>query len=209
MALDEETARQEAQFVLEQIRGYKISYPVAYDVESKYLLDNGKTPQELANQTNVFCKAIAAAGYRPMLYGNNQWLTNYVDVSQVPYDIWYARYGTNGEFQNRKIWQFTETGSVAGITGNVCIEASYYDYPELAAGNTGSAAYTVGSYVNAGPGVGVPASSATRETPEAGASTDTRPGPSAQEDQQQKSSESPVQIAGQDESQLTKSPSEQ
>ena len=62
-----------------------------------------------------------------MLYGNNQWLTNYVDVSQVPYDIWYARYGTNGEFQNRKIWQFTETGSVAGITGNVCIEASYYD----------------------------------------------------------------------------------
>ena len=47
----------------------------------KYLLDNGKTPQELANQTNVFCKAIAAAGYRPMLYGNNQWLTNYVDVS--------------------------------------------------------------------------------------------------------------------------------
>ena len=44
MALDEETARQEAQYVLEQIRGYKISYPVAYDVESKYLLDNGKTP---------------------------------------------------------------------------------------------------------------------------------------------------------------------
>lgn len=209
MALDEETARQEAQFVLEQIRGYKISYPVAYDVESKYLLDNGKTPQELANQTNVFCKAIAAAGYRPMLYGNNQWLTNYVDVSQVPYDIWYARYGTNGEFQNRKIWQFTETGSVAGITGNVCIEASYYDYPELAAGNNGSATYTVGSYVNAGPGVGVPASSATRETPEAGASTDTRPGPSAQAEQQQKSSESPVQTAGQDESQLTKSPSEQ
>ena len=88
--------------MLEQIRGYKISYPVAYDVESKYLLDNGKTPQELANQTNVFCKAIAAAGYRPMLYGNNQWLTNYVDVSQVPYDIWYARYGTTGEFQNRE-----------------------------------------------------------------------------------------------------------
>ena len=42
MALDEETARQEAQYVLEQIRGYKISYPVAYDVESKYLLDMEK-----------------------------------------------------------------------------------------------------------------------------------------------------------------------
>ncbi len=96
MALDEETARQEAQYVLEQIRGYKISYPVAYDVESKYLLDNGKTPQELANQSNIFCKAIADAGYRPILYGNNQWLTNYVDVSQVPYGylvctLWHER----------------------------------------------------------------------------------------------------------------------
>ena len=209
MALDEETARQEAQFVLEQIRGYKISYPVAYDVESKYLLDNGKTPQELANQTNIFCKTIADAGYRPMLYGNNQWLTSYVDVSQVPYDIWYARYGTNGEFQNRKIWQFTETGSVAGITGNVCIEASYYDYPELAGGNTGSGTYTAGSYVNAGPGVSIPASSATQATPTAGASADNQTGPSVQAGQQAQTSATPTQTAGQDDSQLTKSPSEQ
>lgn len=208
MALDEETARQEAQYVLEQIRGYKISYPVAYDVESKYLLDNGKTPQELANQTNVFCKAIADAGYRPILYGNNQWLTNYVDVSQVPYDIWYARYGTTGEFQNRKIWQLTETGSVAGITGNVCIEASFYDYPELAAGNTGSGTYTAGSSSSGGPGVSLSAGK-TQATPTVGASTDSQTGPSGQAGQQAQTGASPVQTAGQDESQLTKSPSEQ
>lgn len=208
MALDEETARQEAQFVLEQLRGYQISYPVAYDVESQYLLDNGKTPQELANQTNIFCKAIADAGYRPMLYGNNQWLTNYVDVSQVPYDIWYARYGTNGDFQNRKIWQFTETGSVAGITGNVCIEASFYDYPELAGGNTGSGTYTAGSYVNAGPGVSLSAGQ-TQATPTVGASTDSQTGPSGQAEQQEQTGSAPAQTAGQEENQLTRSPSEQ
>ncbi len=240
MALDEETARQEAQFVLEQIRGYKISYPVAYDVESKYLLDNGKTPQELANQTNIFCKTIADAGYRPILYGNNQWLTNYVDVSQVPYDIWYARYGTSGDFQNRKIWQFTETGSVAGITGNVCIEASFYDYPELAAGNTGisaeSGTYTAGAYVNAGPGVSLSAGQ-TQAALTVGASGDSQAGPSSQAGQQTQTSAAPISAApigatstgaastseaptgatsigaaptaGQDDSQLTKSPSEQ
>ena len=91
MALDEETARQEASSMsLEQIRGYKISYPVAYDVESKYLLDNGKTPQELANQTRCFLQSHRGCRIPSILYGNNQWLTNYVDVSQVPYDIWYA-----------------------------------------------------------------------------------------------------------------------
>ena len=66
----------------------------------------GKTPQELANHVNIFCKAIADAGYRPMLYGNNEWLTKHIDLAQIPYDIWYARYGTNGDFANRKIWQF-------------------------------------------------------------------------------------------------------
>lgn len=212
MALDEDTARQEAQYVLEQIKGYSISYPVAYDIEAKYLLDNGKTPQELANQINVFCKTIADAGYRPILYGNNEWLTSHVDVSQVPYDIWYARYGTNGEFQNRKIWQFTETGSVAGITGNVCIEISYYDYPELAggytgsnSGSTGSSTYTAGSYVNAGPGVGMASSSATQSTPTAGQTENSQTGPSGEA---AKTGTSPTPMNAQDDSELTKSPSE-
>ncbi len=201
MALDDDTARREAQFVLEQIKGYPVSYPVAYDVESKYLLDNGKTPQELANHANIFCKAIADAGYRPILYGNNQWLTNYIDISQVPYDIWYARYGTNGDFQNRKIWQFTETGSVAGITGNVCIEASYYDYPELAGGNTGGGTYTVGSSESGGPGVNLPSSGATQAVPAAGqSSSDSQSGPAVTAD-------SPAQY-GQSDDQLTKGPGE-
>lgn len=203
MALDEETARQEAQFVLDQIKGYSISYPVAYDVESQYLLNNGKTPQELANHTNIFCKMVADAGYRPILYGNNQWLTNHIDISQVPYDIWYARYGTNGDFQNRKIWQFTETGSVAGITGNVCIEASFYDYPELLGGNTGSSTKTVGASTNGGPGMNLQSSNATQVV---GPSEQTsQPGPATQNAQ---TSSTPNQTAAQEDSQLTKAPGE-
>ena len=46
-ALDEETAKQEARFVLEQIKDYPVSYPVAYDVESQYLLDMGKRLRRL------------------------------------------------------------------------------------------------------------------------------------------------------------------
>lgn len=206
-ALDENTVRQEAQFVLDKIKDYPISYPVAYDVESKYLLDTGKTPQELANHVNIFCKAIADAGYRPMLYGNNEWLTKHIDISQVPYDIWYARYGTNGEFTNRKIWQFTETGTVAGITGNVCLEVSYYDYPELA-NAAASKTYTVGSSNSGGPGVNMQASGQTQATPAAGQSSDTQTGPGTQAGGAVQTSTSPTPATGQDESQLTKSPSE-
>lgn len=131
-ALDEETARQEARFVLEQIKDYPVSYPVAYDVESQYLLDMGKTPQEITSQVNAFCQVIAEAGYRPVVYANNEWLTRHMDTSQIPYDIWYARYETSvNEYPNRTIWQYTKDGTVAGITGKVCIEIAFADYTQL------------------------------------------------------------------------------
>ena len=131
-AMDEETARQEARFVLEQIKDYPVSYPVAYDVESQHLLDMGKTPQEITNQVNAFCQVIAEAGYRPIVYANNQWLTSYMDTSQIPYDIWYSRYETSvNAYPNRTIWQYTDAGTVAGITGDVCIEVAFADYSQL------------------------------------------------------------------------------
>lgn len=131
-AMDVETAREEARFVLEKIKDYPVSYPVAYDVESQYLLDMGKTPEELAWQVNAFCEVIAEAGYRPVVYGNHRWLTSYIDTSQIPYDIWYARYETSvNEFPNRTIWQYTDAGQVDGIQGEVCIEIAFADYQDL------------------------------------------------------------------------------
>ena len=105
---------------------------MAYDVESQYLLDMGKTPQEITSQVNAFCQVIAEAGYRPVVYANNEWLTRHMDTSQIPYDIWYARYETSvNEYPNRTIWQYTKDGTVAGITGKVCIEIAFADYTQL------------------------------------------------------------------------------
>lgn len=92
-ALDVDTARAEADFVLSQIKDYPISYPVAYDVESDTILQNGLTKQQITDQVKAFCERIAAAGYRPIVYANNEWLNNHLDMTQLPYDIWYARYG--------------------------------------------------------------------------------------------------------------------
>ena len=63
-----------------------------------------------------------------MVYANNEWLTKNMDTSQIPYDIWYARYGTVNSYPNRTIWQCTDTGSVDGINGNVTIELAFADY---------------------------------------------------------------------------------
>lgn len=131
-ALDPATAVEEANFVLEIIKDYPVSYPVAYDVESQYLLDMGKTRQEITDQVNAFCQVIAAAGYRPIVYGNNEWLTRNMDTAQIPYDIWYSRYETSvNEYPNRTLWQYTDSGLVDGIAGEVCIDIAFVDYSQI------------------------------------------------------------------------------
>lgn len=130
-ALDTQTAEQEAQYVLEAVKDYPISYPIAYDVESKYLLDNHLTRQQITDNINAFCKIVADAGYRPIVYANNKWLTYHIDMNQIPYDVWYARYGSINDCKNRTIWQCTDQGRVDGIDGDVTIEFSFQDYSSM------------------------------------------------------------------------------
>ena len=136
-ALDVQTAVDEANFVLSQIKDCSISYPVAYDVESNLILEKGLTRQQITDQIKAFCQVIADAGYRPIVYANNEWLNSHIDSSQLvdnsgnPFDIWYARYGTVNEYPNRTIWQCTDSGTVSGIEGNVTIEYSFVDYSSL------------------------------------------------------------------------------
>lgn len=136
-ALDTATAEKEARFVLSQVREYPVAYPVAYDLESQLLLDAGLTKQQITDQANAFCRVISQAGYRPIIYSNQEWLNNHIDASQLrdesgqPYDIWYARYGTVHEYPGRTIWQCTASGQVDGIAGDVAVEYAFVDYSTL------------------------------------------------------------------------------
>lgn len=130
-------AAQEAYDMIQQLKDYPISYPIAYDVESQTILDAGLTPQQLSEQINIFCRIVSDAGYIPIIYGNNEWFTNYIDSSLIPYDIWYARYGTDQHaYPNRTVWQCSDSGQVNGITGNVTLELAFKDYSSLIPADT-------------------------------------------------------------------------
>lgn len=130
-ALDVQSAIDEADYVLKVVKDFPISYPIAYDVEAPALLENHLTRQQITDNVNAFCKTISDAGYLPVVYANNEWLTKNMDSSQIPYDIWYARYGAVNSYPNRSIWQCTDTGTVDGISGNVTIELAFSDYGAL------------------------------------------------------------------------------
>ena len=78
----------------------------------------------------AFCDRIKSAGYRPMLYCNPNWLCNYLHKDKLinKYDIWLANWGVSAPSYNCAIWQYSENGSVPGISGSVDMNWIYKDY---------------------------------------------------------------------------------
>ena len=132
-ALNVEIARKEAQYAVELAKKYKITWPIAYDLEYdtvSYAVKNGVTiTKSLATQMAIaFCEEIKRLGYIPMVYTNLDYLNRYFDRSKLPYDLWYAQYASTASVADKEIWQYSSKGSVPGIPGNVDMNHGYKDY---------------------------------------------------------------------------------
>ena len=132
-AVSEEEAEEEAQIVLENIRNYNLTYPIIYDAEespSDTARTDGLTVRQLTDNAIAFCEYIEAAGYPSMIYSNKRWLLTKLDLERLTdYDVWFAGYINIPEYPyDFKIWQYTESGTVDGIEGNVDMNVSFMEY---------------------------------------------------------------------------------
>ena len=128
-------AEQDADFILNVIKDYPISFPVVFDAEDANTLGT-LSPSEVSDVINAFCRKIEAAGYHPMVYANEYWLNNKIDMSRLNYDIWVARYADAFTYHNTSMWQASNTGSVKGVNGNVDINYLYKDFSSVIPANT-------------------------------------------------------------------------
>ena len=126
-----EEAIEEANFVLENLKGYKISFPVVYDTEHT----SGGRANELSNAertacAKAFCDTILAAGYTPVIYSGTNWTILDLNFEELQmYDFWFAYYGETLKFPyNFTMWQYSNTGTVNGISGDVDLNISFVDY---------------------------------------------------------------------------------
>ncbi len=135
-ALTKNEAVEEAEFLLNILKGTSLDLPVFIDMETGSGYRNkpvfGITPSkrdDLAEICNAFCSRICQAGYRAGVYANTHTLTNNINVSMITekgYTIWNAQYGTRSEYDgNYTIWQYSSKGSVPGIEGNVDLDFLY------------------------------------------------------------------------------------
>lgn len=134
LATTPQMAVDEANFVLDLIHDYPISYPVAFDMEDS--TQGALSKDELAAIANAFCSTISQAGYYPIIYANDNWLANKLDMGKMNYPVWVARYSAKPAYQNPVMWQATSTGSVNGIGGNVDINFQFKDFTQVIPANT-------------------------------------------------------------------------
>lgn len=132
-AINEEEAVEEADWVLQQIEPYDITWPVVIDVEEAGGSEGRSNNLDAATRTKVvvaFCERIKAAGYTPMIYSNIGWFMGKLDYKQIAgYDIWFAQYFNQPHFPYAyQVWQAQSDGKISGIKVDVDINYSMFDY---------------------------------------------------------------------------------
>lgn len=130
----ESVGKEHAKKFIDILKGKQFEYPVYLDIESMYF--SAKNKKANTDACVAFIKTLQSAGYWTGIYASTvSGFQNVLDDSRLqPYAHWVAEY--NGEdkcsYKGKVgvgIWQYTSSGKVPGINGNVDLDISYVDYP--------------------------------------------------------------------------------
>ena len=124
-AISPEEGAEEAQFCLNALEGYSITYPIVFDWEP-YPSGTGARTEGLDDKiltqcAVAFCDEVENAGYQSMVYSNLTYFYLHFDLNElINYPFWLAQYNSRPSFYYHfDIWQYGDSGSVPGIDGNV------------------------------------------------------------------------------------------
>lgn len=130
-SVNQEEVLEEARVVLEQIAPYRITGPVVYDAEK--VSDSRTSSLSSTERTDMaitFCETVKEAGYRPMVYLNLDTAFSMLELERLEeYDKWLAHYDSVMYYPyDYKIWQYSESGTVDGINGEVDLNISFEEW---------------------------------------------------------------------------------
>lgn len=128
-ALNEEEAAEEAAFCVDFLKEYEPELPVVFDWE--YVSESARTgsmdARTLTDCALRFCRDMEAAGYDAMIYFNPHLAQDYYELTKLQeYPFWLAMYTDALDYDHRvDLWQYTDQGSVPGISGDVDLNIEF------------------------------------------------------------------------------------
>lgn len=140
-AVNTAEAEEEAEWTVKAVNGYPVSYPIVYDCEGFLNSESrmyGITNAARTDNAAAFLKYVTENGYEGMLYSAKNELENskYWDTPRIEksFKIWVARYPAapypeteHPDYTgNYDMWQYTDNGSISGVSGKVDLNISYF-----------------------------------------------------------------------------------
>ena len=132
-------AVEEANYILNIVKGYNITLPIVFDFEYAESADSRLRAANLSNKTHTniciaFCEQIEKAGYTACVYANHSMLTNDMNDEKIAenYPIWLANYSISPTLSGKlydcdySYWQYASNGKVDGISGNIDCNFRYF-----------------------------------------------------------------------------------
>lgn len=133
-ALDVEEAVEEAEFVIQNLAPYMISYPIAFDME---YISNDKARIDILDKNQktqvaeAFLRAVEKEGYRGILYGNKSWLLGELvpDKLLKDYDVLLLDSSPVPDYPYQfKMWKYAVNQDIPGIEYKSSYIISFVDY---------------------------------------------------------------------------------
>lgn len=144
-------AEEEADLVLSVLAGRWLDLPVAFDheiINSEGARADDLDPETISACAKAFCDRIEKGGYEAMVYGNSSDMARYLPSvlgfstagiqgagsreSAKALPVWHAEYNTNSPivWYDICMWQYTNAGRVAGISGDVDLDMLLLNAPQ-------------------------------------------------------------------------------
>lgn len=130
-ARTDEAVINEVSVFLGALQGLQLEYPVFVDVEENGLKPLGRA--ELTRLTKFAMDILDQKGWLPGFYTYTSFANAYLDMPALAaYPFWVADYrGYVGYQGSYDLWQYSSTGKVNGIGGNVDLDYSYKNFLPL------------------------------------------------------------------------------
>lgn len=126
-AITKKEIEEEVDLLIKNVKRYNITLPLALAWGQEKSPDSrtaSVSKKDAKKLFNYYCKLIVNTGYNPIVYIDEEWLDDF--KYDFKYPLWIGIYNKNKkpDINELKIWQYTNSGNVLGITGKV--DLNYY-----------------------------------------------------------------------------------
>jgi len=117
-AVNEQEAIEEAQYVIDHVKGYTLEMPIYIDLEEVYdkARTDDLTKEDYTKIIQAFIDTVEEQGYEGGVYANEAWYQEKVDLTKLKdFDLWLAKYADKpGDSLAVNMWQFSSEGLISG-----------------------------------------------------------------------------------------------